>query len=330
MAFVLHVPNVQPDSIETLQLPRSRSLHLQFASMGSGYYPTHYAILVQLPSEADDKLYIDHVEADASDENVVLKLYMSKGCETMPTSYLAGPDSNDLKEYTLGQYNDDKNEAKNSDDDESEKSLQVNMEHHEVEQALQVTIAPQSSIDEDETEQQADQHQQQQQHHKKPNKKQRKRNKRSLSESACEDIKAEQLQQQVEQQQHKKKEQDQPKVSTPTIMESGTQPMATLKLPQRKQRSFSECHESSSVQRGILKRFSRYGPRPSMSDSCSSIDDYSSSYSCSVDAAGAGFSQSFGGIPEERGGGDEAGLSESCKKTVTFNDHIMKQVFRWV
>jgi len=98
MAFVLHVANVQPDSIETLQLPRS--LHLQFASMGSGYYPTHYAILVQLPDESDAELQIQHVEADASDENVVLKLHLSESCKMMPTSYLAGPDGNDLKRDT--------------------------------------------------------------------------------------------------------------------------------------------------------------------------------------------------------------------------------------
>jgi len=323
MAFVLHVANVQPDSIETLQLPRS--LHLQFASMGSGYYPTHYAILVQLPDESDAELQIQHVEADASDENVVLKLHLSESCKMMPTSYLAGPDGNDLKEYTLGQYND----QQNSDDDESVKSLQVDMAHHEVEQALEVTIAPECSIKEAETEKQDEKEEHQEQlQQKKPNKKQRKRNKRSLSESACEEIKAKQQEQQKEQQ-----EQEPPKLLSSEHIKSGSQPLATLKLPQRKQRSYSECcNDSSSVQRGILKRFSRYGPRPSMSDSCSSIDDCSSSYSCSVDAIGAGFSQSFGGIPEERAGGggdgDNAGLSESCKKTVRFNDHIILLKFK--
>ncbi|KAH8299966.1 hypothetical protein KR044_007989 [Drosophila immigrans] len=320
MAFVLHVPNVQPDSIQTLQLPRS--LHLQFASMGSGYYPTHYALLVQLREDIDAKLLIDRVEADASDENVVLRLYMSAGCEFMP-SYLAGSDSNDLKEYTLGHHKDNEEQLV-----EGKQSLQVSLDHNELEQAVEVTVAPPGSIDaEDEAGEpkQQEEHEQLQQH-KKLNKKQRKRNKRSLSESACEDIKAEE-QHQRQQQQQKQPERQQLKHSTPELV---SQPMATLKLPQRKQRSFSECNDSSgsSVHRGILKRFSRYGPRPSISDSCSSIDDCSSSYSCSVDAAGAGFSQSFGGIPEERVGGDDAGLSESCKKTVRFNDHIMKQVFR--
>ncbi|XP_062137351.1 protein kintoun [Drosophila sulfurigaster albostrigata] len=328
MAFVLHVPNVQPDSIQTLQLPRS--LHLQFASMGSGYYPTHYALFVQLSEEVDPQLVIDHVEADASDENVVLRLYMSAGCETMP-SYLAGSDSNDLKEYALGHH-------KDSDDEELEckQSLQVSMDHNELEQAVEVTIAPPDSMDgkekgaggEPHPQAEVEEEHEQLHQHKKPNKKQRKRNKRSLSESACEDLKAEE--QHHAQQQKQQSERQQMKHSTPEQV--ATQPMATLKLPQRKQRSFSECNDSSGSSsvhhRGILKRFSRYGPRPSMSDSCSSIDDYSSSYSCSVDAAGAGFSQSFGGIPEERVGGDDAGLSESCKKTVRFNDHIMKQVFR--
>ncbi|KAH8370289.1 hypothetical protein KR093_002969 [Drosophila rubida] len=332
MAFVLHVPNVQPDSIQTLQLPRS--LHLQFASMGSGYYPTHYALLVQLCEQIDPQLVIDRVEADASDDNVVLRLYMSAGCESMP-SYLAGCDSNDLKEYMLGHHNNDEDDEDDQ-PDECAQSLQVRLDHNELDKAVEVTVAPpaamqaeEETVEEQQQEPENEPEQEQLQHHKKLNKKQRKRNKRSLSESACEDLKAEE--QHLQEQQQPEQQQPQLNHSTPEQVASSSQPMATLKLPQRKQRSFSECNDSSgnsSVHRGILKRFSRYGPRPSMSDSCSSIDDCSSSYSCSVDAGGAGFSQSFGGIPEERVGGDEAGLSESCKKTVRFNDHIMKQVFR--
>ncbi|KAH8413878.1 hypothetical protein KR222_011628, partial [Zaprionus bogoriensis] len=330
VAFVLHVANVQPDSIETLQ--QQRSVHLQFASMGSGYYPTHYAFLLQLP-ECTSQLRIEQIEADASDDNVVLRLHMSERCETL-SSYLAGIDSNDLKTYAVrDQYNENEDvELEAEHDDQHE--LQISSKRDELEQTLEVTIVPQNSAEEatrqqeqeQQQQQEQQQHQQQQQQHlKKPNKKQRKRNKRSLSESACEDIKAaHEHHEKLQQEQQKQQQQQQ-------VCAVSSQPMATLKLPQRKQRSYSECNESSSssvsgAHRGILKRFSRYGPRPSMSDSCSSIDDCSSSYSCSVDG-GVGFSQSFGGIPEERGG-DEAGLSESCKKTVRFNDHIMKQVFR--
>lgn len=313
MAFVLHVPNVQPDSIQ--QLREQRSLHLQFATIGSGYYPTHYAFYVELPAEEGD-LAIESVEAEAWDNNVVLKLCFSPQSET-PHSYLAGLDAADLKEYTVhGQYKvkDKKGGSANSDDAQ----LDVKFKHKEG-QALKVTIrpVPKATMDEDDEEEEPEdqEHEQEPQHAhgKKPNKKQRKRNKkeRSLSESACEDM----LQ----------------SVQKPLTEIPVTQPKATLKLPQRKQRSYSECNDSSvgsgSSHRGILKRFSRYGPRPSMSDSCSSIDDCSSSYSCSVDASGVSlFSHSFGGIPEEDRG--DAGLSESCKKTVRFNDHIMKQVFR--
>nr|B4KSY3.1 RecName: Full=Protein kintoun; AltName: Full=Dynein assembly factor 2, axonemal homolog; AltName: Full=PP1-interacting protein 20 [Drosophila mojavensis] len=315
IVFVLHVTNVQPDSVQTLQ--QARSLHLQFASMGTGYYPTHYAFLMQLPDGVQPELRIDQVEVDTGDENVVLRLTMNEHCMLLP-SYLAGTDSNDLKEYPVFGHQNNNNEKETEVevaemekcDLVSEKSLQINMDHNDVEHALEVTIEPQENeapLDSLELLHEHQQELQQLHHQKKLNKKQRKRNKkqRSLSESACEDLKLAQ--------------------------EHHEQPMDTLKLPHRKQRSYSECNESSlgssCVQRGILKRFSRYGPHPSISDSCSSIDDCSSTYSCSVDAAGTGFSQSFGSIPEERGG-DEAGLSESCKKTVRFNDHIMKQVFR--
>lgn len=326
LAFVLHVSNVQPDSIQTLL--HERRVHLQFASMGTGYYPTYYAFLVELP-ESESPLNIERIEADASDDNVVLRLHMNEHCETLP-SYLAGTDSNDLKQYSVrGQYNeneDDDAQEQAEDEQQHKQALQISSKHDEVEQALEVTIVPQVNIEaeipqqqqpQEQTEQQKEQHEQHE-HAKKPNKKQRKRNKRSLSESACEDIKAAQLHENQQEKQKQEQLQQKPQVA------------ATLNVPQRKQRSFSECNEGSSlsgsVHRGILKRFSRYGPRPSISDSCSSIDDCSSSYSCSVD--GVGFSQSFGGIPEERVA-DDSNLSESCKKTVRFNDHIIKQTFRY-
>ncbi|KAH8316348.1 hypothetical protein KR067_005677 [Drosophila pandora] len=308
MAFVLHVANVQPDSIE--QLREQRSLHIQFATIGSGYYPTHYAFYVELPADEEGGSAIENVEAEAWDNNVVLKLCLSSQSKS-PIRYMAGLDATDLNEYPVhGQYT-VKPKRRDAQNKESA-PLDVKFDHKK--ESLEVTIRPvPSATEEDEVEEQHEEsHEEHQQHaqNKKPSKKQRKRNKkeRSLSESACEDI---------VQEQH---------------AENPAPPVKNfLKLPQRKQRSYSECNDSSvgsgASQRGILKRFSRYGPRPSMSDSCSSIDDYSSSYSCSVDASGAAlFSQSFGGIPEEDR--SDAGLSESCKKTVRFNDHITKQVFR--
>lgn len=93
MAFVLHVPNVQPDSIE--QLREQRSLHLKFATIGSGYYPTHYAFYVELSAEHEDSS-IESAEAEAWDNNVVLKLCLNSQSET-PASYLAGLDATELK-----------------------------------------------------------------------------------------------------------------------------------------------------------------------------------------------------------------------------------------
>jgi len=284
MAFVLHVPNVQPDSIE--QLREQRSLHLQFATIGSGYYPTHYAFYVELPAE-NEASAIESVEAEAWDNNVVLKLSLSSQSET-PDSYLAGLDATDLMEYPVhGQYN-----VKDKGGVNTKKEiapLDVKFERSQEGQALKVTIRPGAKEEEQEEDdehqdhdQENEQQHQQQGQNKKPGKKQRKRNKkeRSFSESACDDM---------------------VHVQEPVARNPEPQPNPTFKLPsQRKQRSYSECNDSTGGNhRGILKRFSRYGPRPSISDSCSSIDDCSS-YSCSVDASGTSlFSHSFGGIPED-------------------------------
>ncbi|XP_001360324.3 protein kintoun isoform X1 [Drosophila pseudoobscura] len=302
MAFVLDVAHVQPDSIVTLKTDRSVSV--KFATIGSGYYPTHYAFYMELPSVDMEEYHKDHciesIEAEAWDNNVIMKLFL--GAESKaPTSYLAGLHANGLKEYQVyGHY-----KAKTDKNNECEPNPPRDVQIMRTDDAVVITVRPpHTSITTEEDEEQ------QQQLHKKPSKKQRKRNKkqRSYSESACEEM----LDQQDGPLGRKK---------------DATTPM----VPQRKQRSYSECNDSTigseNVNRGILKRFSRYGPRPSMSDSCSSIDDCGfSSHSCSVDASSSLFSQSFNGIPEEDR--TEEGLSESCKKTVRFNDQIMKQVFR--
>ncbi|KRF97886.1 uncharacterized protein Dwil_GK27737 [Drosophila willistoni] len=282
MAFTLHVANVQPDSIEYVQ--EKRSLHLQFASMGNGYYPTHYAFYVALPAK-ESQLIIENVEAEAWDNNVILKLDLNKSSESIE-SYLAGLDDQDLQDYAIhGQF-----KALKEAPVQEDKPGDIQFKRNDQEPSLEITVSGLNAVEQQEREEGEIEEAEEQQHKKSASKKQRgKRNKkeRSLSESAC--------------------------VSLPTSVDS--QPMATLKLPQRKQRSFSECHEQQHHHhRGILKRFSRYDGN----DSCSSIDDCSSSYPCSVEA-----SRSFGGIPEE-----DSSLSESCKKTVRFNDHIMKQVFR--
>ncbi|XP_022226802.2 protein kintoun isoform X2 [Drosophila obscura] len=300
MAFVLDVPHVQPDSIVTLKTQRSVSL--KFATIGSGYYPTHYGFYMELPSPDMEEYVEDHciesIEAEAWDNNVIMKLFLGAESEA-PPSYLAGLHANDLKEYQVyGHY-----KPKTDQNNECEPNPPMDIQIMRTDDAVVITVRPPQGINTTEEDEE-------QQQHKKPSKKQRKRNKkqRSYSESACEDMLVQQ--------------------NDPL---GGKKDATTPIMPQRKQRSYSECNDSTigsgNANRGILKRFSRYGPRPSMSDSCSSIDDCGfSSHSCSVDASGSLFSQSFSGIPEEDQA--EAGLSESCKKTVRFNDQIMKQVFR--
>ncbi|XP_050326770.1 protein kintoun [Bactrocera neohumeralis] len=370
MSLVLHVRNVQPESIAMLR--STKSLHLQFTSIGSGYYPTHYALYLQLPDDSNAE--ISSAEAEAWENNVVLNLNMAASSENIH-NYLVGIDASDLKEYTIqGKFKlahksrQSRKKSPPTPPISLSSSLDISVERSECERSVEIEIKPTNEVqstctantteDEDGLVHAADAAP------KKVNKKQKKKNKkrRSLSESVCDDIKVYQKQQQQQQQEQQKQflkeaakilkddssnspdDNSSPERNDTITSNLQPQSMATQSMAvpngvqQRKQRSYSECRSGGSLVssgastlppsfKGILKRYSRYEPRPSISDSCSSIDEYSS-FSCSVDG-GVGsslhFSQSFSDIPEEN---DSNRLSESCKKTVRFNEVIKEQVFR--
>lgn len=127
--------------------------------------------------------------------------------------------------------------------------------------------------------------------------KRKKKKQRSLSESNCDDLQA-------------VIDEQEPKVT------STTKSIDITKSP-GKIRSISESSNDDQMVpkvrefKSILKRRSSYN----RSISESSVDDHV--YSCSMDIG-------VGSIQEESG----AELSESCKKTVRFDDNVRKQLFR--
>lgn len=349
-----------------------KSLHLQFTSIGSGYYPTHYALYLQLPDDCNAE--ISSAEAEAWENNVVLNLNMTASSENIH-NYLVGIDASDLKEYTIqGKFKlghksrQSRKKSPPTPPISLSSSLDISVERSECERSVEIEIKPtneaQSTCTANTTEDEDGLVNAADAAPKKVNKKQKKKNKkrRSLSESVCDDIKVYQKQQQQQHQEQQKQflkeaakilnddssnspdDNSSPERNdtiTPNLQPQAitTQSMAVPNgMQQRKQRSYSECRSGDSIVssgastlptsfKGILKRYSRYEPRPCISDSWSSIDEYSS-FSCSVDG-GVGsslrFSQSFSDIPEEN---DSNRLSESCKKTVRFNEVIKEQVFR--
>ncbi|XP_075169750.1 PIH1 domain-containing protein Nop17-like [Haematobia irritans] len=379
MAFILQVRNVQEDSI---QIKRTdHSVHVQFRSIGSGFYPTYYAFCIQLV-EAGTEAKIVNAEAEAWENNVILNVHLNQSAEKI-SSYLAGLDSDSLKEYGILGKNaichKSRQRKKSPKDQLQQHNLDITIERSECDKSIDIEIKSRitenSTCNANTTEDEDHQFSSttvdgsSQQHHKKVNKKQKRKNKkrRSLSESACDDIKAYQQEQEQQQQQHQSTRNPVPEVSendeyadddedsspersdkvakspihtisssmkVPTVANNATNGL-NLTGQQRKQRSFSESRDSAislsagSTYKGILKHYSRYAPRPSISDSCSSIDECSSNYSTSVDGMTSAFnslrfSHSFSDIPEE----NVVGLSESCKKTVRFSEVIRKQVFR--
>uniref|UniRef100_A0A1A9UY75 Protein kintoun n=1 Tax=Glossina austeni TaxID=7395 RepID=A0A1A9UY75_GLOAU len=361
MCWVLHVRNVQPESL--LLSRSSRHVHLQFASIGSGYYPSYYAFYIQLSDECSEAQILE-VDAEAWENNVVLNLHLNVSAEDILT-YFAGLEGEAVKEYNVQEKLQVAHKSRQRTKTACSAPLDVSIERSDCGEKLEIEIKASPNLltteEEDATyindgEDDAGNHQ------KKINKKQKRKNKkrRSLSESVCDDIKAYQQHQEAlrptppvpEINETAAVDGDDDEDSSPerleksSITKSNINPSASVDVPnssnyansaltnqQRKQRSFSEsrdsaisCSSGSASCKGILKHYSRYEPRPSISDSCSSIEEYSSTYSTSVDGVPHGldslrFSQSFSDIPEEN-------VSDNCKKTVRFSEVIKKQVFR--
>lgn len=99
VAFTLHVKNVEPESIEFCFLCEDVSgVHLQFTSVGSGFFPIHYAFCLKFPSSVS--ICKESFSAEAWDNNVILQMQLMP-CNTNVVEYLAGVDSSSMAKYDL-------------------------------------------------------------------------------------------------------------------------------------------------------------------------------------------------------------------------------------
>jgi dynein assembly factor 2, axonemal len=99
-AFTLHVKNVEPSSIFVDQKPDRKSLHVKFSSIGSGFYPVHYAFYLQIPT--DNTATVEDVTTEAWDNNMILQLELNldSGADAFRT-YFAGLDCHNLISYNV-------------------------------------------------------------------------------------------------------------------------------------------------------------------------------------------------------------------------------------
>jgi dynein assembly factor 2 len=99
VAFTLHVKNVEPESIEYCFLCGDVcGVHLWFTSIGSGFFPIHYAFCLKFPSSVS--LYKESFSAEAWDNNVILQMQL-KRCNINVVEYWAGVDSSSMVKYDL-------------------------------------------------------------------------------------------------------------------------------------------------------------------------------------------------------------------------------------
>ncbi|XP_055836927.1 protein kintoun [Episyrphus balteatus] len=332
IAIVLHVRNVDNESIDLIK--DDKSFHIQFTSIGTGFYPTHYAFYFEFVEQSD--VQIDSIDAEAWDNNVVLNISL-KNFQNIEY-YHAGLDNNNAKifkiqdEFILGN-------AKKPKLDKQSK-LEVSVELLDNDKSIQIEIKPKNAKNfnfckkQEYDELKANSSKCFGKKNRKPNKKLR-----SFSESTCDDIKKQNIKSAESASESKAKTTKANDLKQPknivvdnneiNVADSSMQTMqngeeSEIQIPiSRKQRSYSESrNQSAPTFKSILKHSSRY--LRTMSDSCSSIEE-PISYSCSIDGD-MKFSHSFHDIPEEDS--SQHGLSESCKKTVRFSDVIKKNVFR--
>lgn len=99
VAFTLHVKNVEPESIEYCFLCKDVcGIHLCFTSVGSGFFPIHYAFCLKFPSSVS--VCKKSFSAEAWDNNVILQMQL-KPCNTSVVEYWAGVDISSMAKYDL-------------------------------------------------------------------------------------------------------------------------------------------------------------------------------------------------------------------------------------
>lgn len=264
------------------------TVHIKFTSIGVGFYPQHFAFCVRFPEECGRIL---EAQPDAWDNNVILQIELENYTDGHYETGL------DLKNLTMHQCESSVvcKSTKNALAAELDASITVDVNSiDENEVNIEIT-SPKKNCITDETK-------------AKSKKKNKNKKRRSYSESHCEDLKAEyeaSIDAQTIPEDHK----------SDLKLTSKTNSIDIHKSP-AKERSFSESSTDDQVVptkgiKGILKRRSSFN----RSISESSVDDHF--YSCSIDLG-------VGSIPEE----DAEPMSESCKKTVRFDNNIRKQLYK--
>lgn len=92
IAFTLNVRNVTESSIEKMFNDDKTAIHVKFASVGSSFFPTHYAFYVKL---LEHSINIESLSLEAWDNNVVLQ-FPFLPADTIVASYFVGLNENDV------------------------------------------------------------------------------------------------------------------------------------------------------------------------------------------------------------------------------------------
>lgn len=352
-AFTLNVRNVDPSSIELQK--GTDTVSCRFTNIGNGFFPCYYIFFLRFPNAN-----ITEVQHEEWDNNIILQVVLDHG---LIDCYYAGTNENDLVQYSIMEDITDKINkfGKEIEDDslciavsknaikQERKSSHLSIEiktkdeiesDEGIDSALEGELKTDQSMQEDENPDEINTRtveddtkvakenvkkvdQETAHEGKKSKKNQRRKNKkRSLSESCCDHLKV-------------TINNDNPKPESGNEANSfeGTGSSSEATSKQRKARSVSEsCPardnngvESDSVDnlsaliqfnhkyKGILKRSSL---QRSISE-CSSIDEH---YYLGTSVDGSSVAESVDHTNGE--------LSESCRKTVRFNDAIKTKLFR--
>lgn len=297
IAFTLHVKNTEPDSVVCKKF--GTSIHIKLASVGSGYFPINYCLLIVFPSEVEE---INDVEAEAWDNNVIVQLTL-KNCD-VPT-FTAGLNETQQTEYQLNESN-----GLNTLNTDSDDCASVDIKVCRGPGECVIDFITSKKKDEDvETKEPTLSSTVHTAKQSRKNKKKKKKV-RSLSESYCSELK--EMAAEIEHHNLDVDEVENEDIGKHFRMPRSVSESSTDDVS-------SPLHKRTEF-KSILKRRTSYN----RSISESSVDDHYP-YSQSIDV-GIG---SVEGIPEEdvfENGSD--GLSESCKKTVRFDNVIHKQIFK--
>lgn len=323
MAFTLHVKNVDPSSIEIQRNDVDNLAVIKFSSIGAGFYPIWYSFCAKYPAKKSE-IFLD-ITAEAWDNNVIFQFELN---DFDFKEYLAGRNADTLVAYDVmlktsmlkpSSENEMINESYNVEvtiESESEIVLNVSPIKEDVEEEnyvemktveikpLQNQITSNDEVSEDvfdESQLKGSSKQHDTKRIKKSIKKRQNKKIRSMSESFCDELKVINEMDSLKLDKDETNANDKRKNVRSQSESSSDEQMTHQEMMDQvqskyksilKNRSFSECNDSS-------------------------VDDQAHhrfySYSVSTDF----------GISESHDS-----MSESCKKTVRFNDIIAKKLFR--